>query len=47
MSGGGKARIEAGVPNMVTSAPDIPWAPETRHLVKEIVNMKGGGIVAG
>lgn len=51
---GGKARIEAGIPNgRVASAMDIAWAavalcmPGARHLVGEIVNVNGGSVLCG
>jgi 3-oxoacyl-[acyl-carrier protein] reductase len=51
---GGKARIEAGIPNgRVASAGDVAWAavalcmPGARHVVGEIVNVKGGSVLAG
>jgi len=51
---GGKARIEAGIPNgRVASAMDIAWAavalcaPGARHIVGEIVNVNGGSVLAG
>lgn len=51
---GGKARIEAAIPNgHVASAMDVAWAavalcqPGARHLVGEIVNVNGGSVLAG
>lgn len=51
---GGKARIEAGIPNgHVASATDVAWAavalcaPGARHLVGEIVNVNGGAVLCG
>ena len=51
---GGKARIEAGIPNgRVASAMDIAWAavalcaPGARHLVGEVVNVNGGSVLCG
>jgi 3-oxoacyl-[acyl-carrier protein] reductase len=51
---GGKARIEAGIPNgRVASPMDIAWAavalcaPGARHLVGEIVNVNGGSVLCG
>jgi len=51
---GGKARIEAGIPNgRVASAMDVAWAavalcmPGARHVVGEIVNVNGGSVLAG
>jgi 3-oxoacyl-[acyl-carrier protein] reductase len=51
---GGKARIEAGIPNgRVACAADVAWmavalcAPGARHLVGEVVNVNGGAVLAG
>lgn len=51
---GGKARIEAGIPNgRVASPMDVAWAavalcmPGARHLVGEIVNVNGGSVLCG
>lgn len=51
---GGKARIEAGIPNgRVASPMDVAWAavalcmPGARHVVGEIVNVNGGSVLAG
>jgi 3-oxoacyl-[acyl-carrier protein] reductase len=51
---GGKARIEAAIPNgHVASAMDVAWAavalcqPGARHLVGEVVNVNGGSVLAG
>ena len=51
---GGKARIEAGIPNgRVASPRDVAWAavalcaPGARHLVGEVVNVNGGSVMAG
>lgn len=51
---GGKARIEAAIPNgRVASPMDVAWAavalcmPGARHLVGEIVNVNGGSVLAG
>jgi 3-oxoacyl-[acyl-carrier protein] reductase len=51
---GGKARIEAGIPNgRVASAMDVAWAavalcmPGARHIVGEILNVNGGSVLAG
>lgn len=51
---GGKARIEASIPNgRVASASDVAWAavalcaPGARHLVGEIVNVNGGAVLCG
>lgn len=51
---GGKARIEAAIPNgRVASAADVAWAavalcaPGARHLVGEIVNVNGGAVMVG
>lgn len=51
---GGKARIEAGIPNgRVASAADVAWAavalcaPGARHVVGEIVNVNGGSVLCG
>lgn len=53
-AGGGKARIEAGIPNgRVASPEDIAFAvvalcmPGARHIVGEIVNVNGGSVLAG
>jgi 3-oxoacyl-[acyl-carrier protein] reductase len=53
-AGGGKAKIEAGIPNgRVASAGDVAWAavalcaPGARHLVGEIVNVNGGSVLCG
>jgi 3-oxoacyl-[acyl-carrier protein] reductase len=53
-AGGGKARIEAGIPNgRVATAGDVAWAavalcaPGARHLVGEVVNVNGGSVLAG
>ncbi len=51
---GGKARIEAGIPNgRVASPTDVAWAavalcmPGARHIVGEIVNVNGGAVLCG
>lgn len=51
---GGKARIEAAIPNgRVASPMDVAWAavalcmPGARHLVGEIVNVNGGSVLCG
>lgn len=51
---GGKARIEAAIPNgHVASPDDVAWAavalcmPGARHLVGEIVNVNGGSVLPG
>lgn len=51
---GGKARIEAAIPNgHVASPEDVAWAavalcmPGARHLVGEIVNVNGGAVLCG
>lgn len=51
---GGKARIEAAIPNgRVASPMDVAWAavavcaPGARHLVGEIVNVNGGSVLPG
>lgn len=51
---GGKARIEAGIPNgRVASAADVAWAAVAlcasgaRHLVGEVVNVNGGAVLIG
>ncbi|MEK0431049.1 MAG: hypothetical protein RL139_853 [Gemmatimonadota bacterium] len=51
---GGKARIEAAIPNgHVASPEDVAWAavalcmPGARHLVGEIVNVNGGSVLPG
>lgn len=51
---GGKARIEAGIPNGHVASPmDVAWAavavcaPGARHLVGEIVNVNGGSVLPG
>ena len=51
---GGKARIEAAIPNgRVASPMDIAWAavalcaPGARHVVGEIVNVNGGSVLCG
>jgi len=53
-AGGGKAKIEAGIPNgRVATAGDVAWAavalcaPGARHLVGEIVSVNGGSVLAG
>ena len=53
-SGGGRARIEAGIPNgRVATAEDIAVAvvalcmPGMRHVVGEIVNVNGGSVLCG
>jgi 3-oxoacyl-[acyl-carrier protein] reductase len=53
-AGGGKARIEAAIPNgRVASAMDVAWTavalcmPGARHIVGEIVNVNGGSVLAG
>jgi 3-oxoacyl-[acyl-carrier protein] reductase len=53
-AGGGKARIEAGIPNGRVATPaDIAYAvvslcmPGARHLVGEIVNVNGGSVLSG
>ena len=53
-AGGGRARIEAGIPNgRVATAEDIAWAavalctPGARHVVGEIVNVNGGSVLFG
>ena len=51
---GGKARVEAGIPNgRVASPEDIAWAavalcmPGARHIVGEILNVNGGSVLPG
>lgn len=51
---GGKARIEAGIPNgRVASPEDVAFAvvalcmPGARHIVGEILNVNGGSVLAG
>jgi len=51
---GGRARIEATIPNRRVAAPeDIAWAavalcmPGARHVVGEIVNVNGGSVLCG
>ncbi len=51
---GGKARIEAAIPNgRVASPHDVAWAavalcmPGARHIVGEIVNVNGGSVLCG
>lgn len=51
---GGKARIEAGIPNGHVASPmDVAWAavavcaPGARHLVGEIMNVNGGSVLPG
>jgi len=51
---GGKARIEAGIPNGRVATPgDVAWAavalcaPGARHVVGEVVNVNGGSVLAG
>lgn len=51
---GGKARVEAGIPNgRVASPEDVAWAavalcmPGARHVVGEILNVNGGSVLPG
>lgn len=51
---GGKARIEAGIPNgRVASAADVAWAavalcaPGARHAIGETFNVNGGAVLCG